>query len=98
MASKVPALTEGVWEEEQVGVGWGQKVSEVWQADFGLSLDLDVEVPRMKGAFGSGTGEQVWTGERCGNCTFMGGGWSNRVHAHGQGQRIERGVKAPEQR
>lgn len=29
MASKVPALTEGVWEEEQVGVGWGQKASEV---------------------------------------------------------------------
>lgn len=36
-------------------------MSEVWQAEFGLSVDLDTEVPRTKGAYGPGAQEQVWT-------------------------------------
>lgn len=90
MAAKVPALTAGMWEEDQVGVGWGQKVSEVWQAGFGLFVDLDMDVPRMKGALGSGAGEQVCTWGRCGGCASRSSSWSNGVHAHAQGERIEK--------
>lgn len=97
MASEVPALTAGMWEEDQVGLGCGQKVSEVWHAQFRPSGDLDMELPRTKGAFGCGTGEQLWARERCGSCTFMGGSWSNGVHARAQEERIERGDKAAEQ-
>lgn len=78
-------------------MGWVEKVREVWQAEFGLSVDLDMEVPRMKGAFGSGAGGtgpdpgEIW------ELHAMGGSRSDRVHASVQGERIEREDKAAEQ-
>lgn len=45
-------------------------------AEFGLSVNLDTEAPRTKGAYGPGAQEQVWTRERFGSCTLVGDRWS----------------------
>lgn len=97
MASKVPSLTAGRWEEDQVGVGWGEKVSEVWQAGFGMSVDLDMGAPGMRGAFGTGAGGAGLDWGEIWELHTMGGSWSDGVHACAQGERIERENKAAEQ-
>lgn len=56
-------------------------MSEVWQAEFELSVDLDTEVPGTKVTYEPGAQEQVWTRERFESCTLVRDIWSYGAHA-----------------